>query len=173
MLISLQLKYNLKGSDWKRMHDKTNQRTIKPKSCAQVLKAWNDMIKLFTDQTVGLVHPASLLIICLFSNSYVQMIEKEGLDSMSMTELQAANRARGMRALGVSEERLRAQIQQWLTLHLEERIPTSLLLLSRALYLPETLSAEEQLEATITQLAQSAPSAVSGIDVRLCVPKCV
>ncbi|XP_070210342.1 mitochondrial proton/calcium exchanger protein-like isoform X2 [Littorina saxatilis] len=81
-----------------------------------------------------------------------KMIKKEGLDSLTMNELQAANRARGMRALGVSHERLTEQLQQWLTLHLEEQIPTSLLLLSRALYLPETLSTEEQLTATITEL---------------------
>ncbi|CAG5119365.1 unnamed protein product [Candidula unifasciata] len=85
-----------------------------------------------------------------------KMIQKEGVESLSISELQAANRARGMRALGVSEERLRAQLQQWLQLHLEEKIPTSLLLLSRALYLPETLSTEEKLGATITQLAESA-----------------
>ncbi|KAL8594118.1 hypothetical protein ACOMHN_000829 [Nucella lapillus] len=88
-----------------------------------------------------------------------RMIVKEGLDAMSMMELQAANRARGMRALGVSEDRLRGQLQQWLTLHLEENIPTSLLLLSRALYLPETLSTEEQLKATLTTLTETAPLA--------------
>jgi LETM1 and EF-hand domain-containing protein 1 len=65
-----------------------------------------------------------------------------------------------MRALGVSEERLKAQLQQWLTLHLDERIPTSLLLLSRALYLPENLSPEEQLTATVKEVVQTAPTAV-------------
>lgn len=86
------------------------------------------------------------------------MIQKEGIDTLSIGELQAANRARGMRALGVSEERLREQMQQWLQLHLEEKIPTSLLLLSRTLYLPETLSAEEKIGATLTQLAVTAVS---------------
>lgn len=93
------------------------------------------------------------------------MILKEGIDSLSIAELQSANRARGMRALGVPEERLKEQLQQWLTLHLEKRIPTSLLLLSRALYLPETLSEEEKLHATISELAQSAPTAVSFSDI--------
>lgn len=87
-----------------------------------------------------------------------KMIVKEGIDSLNYTELQVANRARGMRALGVSEERLKAQLQQWLTLHLEKNIPTSLLLLSRALYLPDNLSAEQQIEATLTELTQKAPS---------------
>lgn len=88
------------------------------------------------------------------------MILKEGIDSLSNAELQSANRARGMRALGVSTERLKSQLQQWLTLHIEKRIPTSLLLLSRALYLPENLSAEEQLKKTITELTQNAPTTV-------------
>lgn len=87
-----------------------------------------------------------------------KMIVKEGIDSLNYTELQVANRARGMRALGVSDERLKAQLQQWLTLHLEKNIPTSLLLLSRALYLPDNLSAEQQIEATLTELTQKAPS---------------
>uniref|UniRef100_A0A2C9JW29 Mitochondrial proton/calcium exchanger protein n=1 Tax=Biomphalaria glabrata TaxID=6526 RepID=A0A2C9JW29_BIOGL len=84
------------------------------------------------------------------------MIQKEGIETLTISELQAANRARGMRALGVSEERLREQMRQWLQLHLVEKIPTSLLLLSRALYLPETLSAEEKIGATLTQLATTA-----------------
>ncbi|XP_033757274.1 mitochondrial proton/calcium exchanger protein-like isoform X2 [Pecten maximus] len=84
-----------------------------------------------------------------------KMIEKEGIDSLTTWELQSAVRARGMRALGVSEERLKLQLQQWLDLHLTQKIPTSLLLLSRALYLPETLSTSEQLKATISALPES------------------
>ena len=101
------------------------------------------------------------IYICMYVYLSEQMILKEGVENLSMAELQSASRARGMRALGVSEQRLRDQLKQWLTLHLEERIPTSLLLLSRALYLPETLSTEEQLEATISELTQTAPSTVS------------
>ncbi|CAG5129446.1 unnamed protein product [Candidula unifasciata] len=85
-----------------------------------------------------------------------KVIQREGVESLSISELQAANRARGMNALGVSEERLRAQLKQWLRLHLEEKIPTSLLLLSRALYIPDNLSTEEKLGATITQLPETA-----------------
>ncbi|BFZ02146.1 hypothetical protein BsWGS_05186 [Bradybaena similaris] len=84
------------------------------------------------------------------------VIQREGVESLSISELQAANRARGMNALGVSEERLRAQLKQWLQLHLVEKIPTSLLLLSRALYIPDNLSTEEKLGATITQLPEIA-----------------
>ncbi|XP_071827130.1 mitochondrial proton/calcium exchanger protein-like isoform X2 [Apostichopus japonicus] len=83
-----------------------------------------------------------------------KMIYKEGIDSLDVQELQAACQARGMRALGVPAERLRSQLQQWLALHLNEQIPTSLLLLSRALYLPEHLSAPDALQATIASLPE-------------------
>jgi len=43
---------------------------------------------------------------------FVQMIAEEGVDSLTVKELQAACRARGMRALGVTEERLREQLKQ-------------------------------------------------------------
>ncbi|XP_078522436.1 LETM1 domain-containing protein LETM2, mitochondrial [Lissotriton helveticus] len=66
-----------------------------------------------------------------------EMIAKEGVDSLSVSELQAVSRARGMRSLGLTEEQLREQIKQWLDLHLKENVPPSLLLLSRALYLTD------------------------------------
>ena len=65
----------------------------------------------------------------------------------------------GMRALGVSVQRMKLQLQQWLDLHLDHKVPTSLLLLSRALYLPEQLSPEQQLQATISSLPETAVSA--------------
>lgn len=41
-----------------------------------------------------------------------QLIAEEGVDSLNVKELQAACRARGMRALGVTEDRLREQLKQ-------------------------------------------------------------
>ncbi|KAK4808166.1 hypothetical protein QYF61_001198 [Mycteria americana] len=72
-----------------------------------------------------------------------EMIAKEGVNGLSVSELQSACRARGMRSLGLSEEQLKEQLRQastlcsglWLDLHLRENVPPSLLLLSRALYL--------------------------------------
>ncbi|KFQ49737.1 hypothetical protein N334_07009, partial [Pelecanus crispus] len=72
-----------------------------------------------------------------------EMIAKEGVNGLSVSELQSACRARGMRSLGLSEEQLKEQLRQastlcsglWLDLHLKENVPPSLLLLSRALYL--------------------------------------
>ncbi|KAM9368674.1 LETM1 domain-containing protein LETM2, mitochondrial [Phaethornis superciliosus] len=64
-----------------------------------------------------------------------EMIAKEGVHVLSVSELQSACRARGMRSLGLTQEQLKEQLGQWLDLHLKENVPSSLLLLSRALYL--------------------------------------
>lgn len=85
-----------------------------------------------------------------------QMIQKEGIDSLTVAELQGACRARGMRAMGLPEPKLRYQLAQWLDLSLNENIPPSLLLLSRAMLLSETLPATEQLKATISTLPKEA-----------------
>ncbi|KAG1661234.1 Mitochondrial proton/calcium exchanger protein [Nymphon striatum] len=84
-----------------------------------------------------------------------KMIRMEGLNSLTVEELQIACKSRGMRALGITTERLRSQLSQWLELSLIERIPPALLLLSRALYLPENLPASDQLKATISSLPES------------------
>ena len=40
------------------------------------------------------------------------MIQQEGVESLTVAELQAASQARGMRALGMPEDRLRSQLAQ-------------------------------------------------------------
>jgi LETM1 and EF-hand domain-containing protein 1 len=80
------------------------------------------------------------------------MIQREGVESLTVAELQGASQARGMRALGMPEERLRSQLSQWLDLHLEQQVPSSLLLLSRALYLPDDVP--HMLQATLSTLPQ-------------------
>ncbi|KAJ8005761.1 hypothetical protein DPEC_G00121250 [Dallia pectoralis] len=66
-----------------------------------------------------------------------EVIATEGVPAMSVPELQAACRSRGMRSLGLTTDQLRQQMQQWLDLHLKENVPPSLLLLSRAMYLTD------------------------------------
>lgn len=83
-----------------------------------------------------------------------KLIAEEGVESLNVNEVQAACRVRGMRSLGVTEERLREQLAQWLELHLNQQIPTSLLLLSRAMYLPDTLSPADQLKTTLQTLPE-------------------
>lgn len=84
-----------------------------------------------------------------------KMIQKEGIEMLNSAELQQACRARGMRAYGVPEKRLRSQLAQWLDLSLNKSVPPSLLLLSRALMLPETIPAEDKLKATISALPET------------------
>uniref|UniRef100_A0A665X0E9 Mitochondrial proton/calcium exchanger protein n=1 Tax=Echeneis naucrates TaxID=173247 RepID=A0A665X0E9_ECHNA len=88
-----------------------------------------------------------------------KLIAEEGVASLNVNEVQAACRVRGMRSLGVTEERLREQLSQWLELHLNQQIPTSLLLLSRAMYLPDTLSPADQLKTTLQTLPEMAKEA--------------
>ncbi|KAM4625540.1 mitochondrial proton/calcium exchanger protein [Polymixia lowei] len=83
-----------------------------------------------------------------------KLISEEGVASLNVTEVQAACRVRGMRSLGVTEDRLREQLSQWLELHLNQHIPTSLLLLSRAMFLPDTLSPADQLKTTLQTLPE-------------------
>ncbi|XP_008314482.1 mitochondrial proton/calcium exchanger protein isoform X3 [Cynoglossus semilaevis] len=83
-----------------------------------------------------------------------KLIAEEGVESLNVNEVQTACRVRGMRSLGVTEERLREQLSQWLELHLNQQIPTSLLLLSRAMYLPDTLSPADQLKTTLQTLPE-------------------
>ena len=84
-----------------------------------------------------------------------RMIQKEGIESLNLSELQSACRARGMRAYGLSEERLRSQILEWINLSLNEKVPPSLLLLSRALMLPENVEVSEKLKATLQALPET------------------
>lgn len=63
-----------------------------------------------------------------------QMIRDEGVESLTAEELRAACRARGMRAPFGSESItfMRRQLKEWLDLSLNQNLPSSLLLLSRA-----------------------------------------
>ncbi|CAL8147314.1 unnamed protein product [Orchesella dallaii] len=83
-------------------------------------------------------------------------IEKEGIDALNMRELQNACKARGIRVVGVPEDRLKRQLDQWLTLSLHEKVPASLLLLTRSMYLPETLAPSQKLQATLQALPDAA-----------------
>lgn len=83
-----------------------------------------------------------------------KMIFKEGVDSLNFNELQQACKSRGMRAYGVSEERLRKELKNWLDLSLNEKVPPSLLLLSRAFMVPEHVPTTYKLKATISALPE-------------------
>ncbi|CEL07241.1 Putative MRS7 family protein [Aspergillus calidoustus] len=56
----------------------------------------------------------------------------EGVDSLSVPELQMACASRGIRTHGVSPARLRENLTQWLDLRLKQGVPSTLLVLSNA-----------------------------------------
>jgi len=59
-------------------------------------------------------------------------ISFEGVNSLSVPELQYATAARGIRTVGQSPAKLRDDLQQWLDLRLKHGIPSTLLVLSNA-----------------------------------------
>ncbi|ORY42730.1 LETM1-domain-containing protein [Rhizoclosmatium globosum] len=90
-------------------------------------------------------------------------IAKEGVDALTIPELQAACQNRGIKTIGASPARLKSELTQWLDLHLTHGVPGSLLILSRAFTISERipLSTEEALkesagalQATLSSLPQ-------------------
>lgn len=75
---------------------------------------------------------------------FPQVISSEGLDALSTAELQAACQSRGIRTLGVSEEHLRSELQQWLDLHLHYGLSGTLLILSKAFAFNRAYGAETE-----------------------------
>lgn len=59
-------------------------------------------------------------------------IAYEGVDSLSVPELQTACASRGLRTYGVSPGRLRDDLQSWLDLRLKHGVPSTILVLSNA-----------------------------------------
>uniref|UniRef100_A0A0K0F6L8 Letm1 RBD domain-containing protein n=1 Tax=Strongyloides venezuelensis TaxID=75913 RepID=A0A0K0F6L8_STRVS len=80
------------------------------------------------------------------------IVSEGGIDALSDIEVQQACLARGMRAFGISEKRLRRQLRQWLGLSLDNKIPPTLLLLSRALYFPEHVSFTKRMKIILSEL---------------------
>ena len=66
-----------------------------------------------------------------------KLIQKEGLENLTIQELQQACKERGMRALGLSAEGLRKQLQQWLDLSQNAKVRISFQTITR--YLTEPL----------------------------------
>merc|ERR1712098_706231 len=59
------------------------------------------------------------------------------------------------RALGLTKDKLVMQLRQWIELSTNEKVPPSLLLLSRTLYLPESMAPEKAIEASISALPEA------------------
>ncbi|KAI8333912.1 LETM1-like protein-domain-containing protein [Chlamydoabsidia padenii] len=82
-----------------------------------------------------------------------KVIQAEGIESLTIQELQAACAARGFRSMGTSPGRLRDELAQWISLHLDHHVPSTLLVLSRAFsFTDRHMTAEEALKATFNSL---------------------
>jgi LETM1 and EF-hand domain-containing protein 1 len=57
-----------------------------------------------------------------------EMIDQEGINSLSYDELKSACHSRGIRTLDVSEGRLVSELSQWLYLSLKTEIPSIMLI---------------------------------------------
>lgn len=80
-------------------------------------------------------------------------IKREGIENLTLQELSAACAARGIRTIGTSPGRMRDELSQWLELHLEHKVPSTLLILSRAFtFTDPRVTPEDALRATFQSL---------------------
>ncbi|KIH94454.1 hypothetical protein SPBR_05753 [Sporothrix brasiliensis 5110] len=87
-------------------------------------------------------------------------ISYEGVDSLTVGELQTACASRGIQSYGVSPARLREDLQTWLDLRLKEGVPSTLLVLSNAYMYGQTSSAT-------TSSPAGSSSSVSAVDTQI------
>ncbi|KAG0019101.1 hypothetical protein BGZ81_009936 [Podila clonocystis] len=73
-----------------------------------------------------------------------ELLQKEGIDGLSFSELQVANEERGMRSLEVSKEHLEKSLAYWLKLSLskDSTVPPALLVFSRMFLLHSTFKSD-------------------------------
>lgn len=83
-------------------------------------------------------------------------ISFEGVDSLSVPELQTACASRGIRTHGVSPGSLRDELQCWLDLRLKDRVPSTLLVLSNAFMYAQGKDTGSQIDA-LTGVLSSIP----------------
>merc|ERR1719184_102669 len=162
------------ASDFVKFYDKMKSGTAEPVTNKDILK----FSKLFEDEiTLDNMTRGQLVAICrlleltpIGTNAFLRfqiemqlrklkaddvIIAKEGVEQMTVVELQIACKERGMRALGITKEKLMKQLRQWIELSTNEKVPPSLLLLSRTLYLPESMAPEKAIEASISALPEA------------------
>ena len=162
------------ASDFVKFYDKMKSGSAEPVTNKDILK----FSKLFEDSiTLDNMTRGQLVAICrlleftpIGTNAFLRfqiemqlrklkaddvIIAKEGVEQMTVAELQTACKERGMRAVGLTKEKLVNQLKQWIELSTNEKVPSSLLLLSRTLFLPETVAPAQAIEASISSLPET------------------
>lgn len=89
-----------------------------------------------------------------------QLIDGEGVDELSTTELIAACQSRGIRTSGVWSGRLREELTTWIDLHLNNRVSGVLLVLARAFQFDRMPGMDEDGK---TAIISSLESVLSGL----------
>ncbi|OMJ30241.1 LETM1 domain-containing protein mdm28, mitochondrial [Smittium culicis] len=86
-----------------------------------------------------------------------KVIDNEGIDTLTVPELQAACIARGIRTIGSSPVKMRTDLENWIQLHLKQNTPSVILILSRILSAtdPKAKPTSEILQATLSSLPES------------------
>lgn len=87
----------------------------------------------------------------------------EGVDSLNTLELREACRERGMRSSGLTQFKLKSQLQEWLELSTQKSIPISLLIMSRAFNL--TTASDEPEEVLKSSMSALDPDTINEIVV--------
>lgn len=86
-------------------------------------------------------------------------IDYEGVESLSVSELQSACSSRGIKTVDISPARLRDDLKIWLDLRLRQKIPSTLLILSSVYTYGESSDASNYYDALI-QVLRSIPDQV-------------
>lgn len=84
-----------------------------------------------------------------------QLIDAEGGDSLTTSELQAACQARGIRTFGLSPAKLREELSTWIDLHLRNRVSGVLLILARAFYYDKKPGEQEDSKTAMVRSIES------------------
>lgn len=71
--------------------------------------------------------------------AWIELIKKNGIKNIPDEDLQDLSRDRGMRAIGLTRERLEKQYQDWIELSCDPNISDSMLAYTRMLYMPRAI----------------------------------
>ncbi|TLS23005.1 uncharacterized protein PpBr36_05636 [Pyricularia pennisetigena] len=94
-------------------------------------------------------------------------ISYEGVDSLTVSELQTACQSRGIRTHGISPAKLREDLQTWLDLRLKYGVPSTLLVLSNAYMYSQSSSSAAAEDGEVSGQIEALTGVLSSIPEEL------
>lgn len=94
-------------------------------------------------------------------------ISYEGVDTLTVSELQTACQSRGIKTHGVSPARLREDLQTWLDLRLKYGVPSTLLVLSNAYMYSQSSSSSALEDGEVSNQVEALTGVLSSIPEEL------